>query len=482
MAALLIHRISVLLTNSLIFIIALSGQSIMAQNASAYLEKNRNNEAALTAFFTQMPKGGDLHHHFVGSIYAEPLLEKIIKEDYFLNTETMAVSRNKINSGNWERFSELERKGTLSMYQQLIMQKWSIKDYNGVEYPSDKLFFEAFDKFIPATTDYYKEGLIELKQRAIKENVSYIETQLELIPHDLDLSKLQVYNQALRNAAEKKDEKAVFKILDTVFAAIQLQKPEQYAKEFNENFVQKLHEELGIDDERFKMRYQNYLLRFHLPIDLFANLVLAFISDNESSLIAGVNIVTPEHGSTSLKDYGLHMMMFKYCHQRYPKVKYSLHAGELTLGLVRPEDLNDHISSAVMIANAHRIGHGVSIAYEPNSFQTLRVMAEKKVPVEINLSSNEFILKVKDNRHPILLYKQFDVPIVISSDDAGILRTNLTEQYVLLAKRYPSITYADIKQIVFNSIEYSFIKDDQVKQKLKKDLALRFEVFENSFK
>jgi hypothetical protein len=27
------------------------------------------------------------------------------------------------------------------------MEKWSAKDYNGVSYPSDKLFFEAFDKF-----------------------------------------------------------------------------------------------------------------------------------------------------------------------------------------------------------------------------------------------------------------------------------------------------------------------------------------------
>jgi hypothetical protein len=35
--------------------------------------KIRNNEAALTAF-SQMPKGGDLHHHFSGSVYAEPML------------------------------------------------------------------------------------------------------------------------------------------------------------------------------------------------------------------------------------------------------------------------------------------------------------------------------------------------------------------------------------------------------------------------
>jgi adenosine deaminase/adenosine deaminase CECR1 len=29
-----------------------------------------------------MPKGGDLHHHFSGSIYAEPILEDAIAEDF----------------------------------------------------------------------------------------------------------------------------------------------------------------------------------------------------------------------------------------------------------------------------------------------------------------------------------------------------------------------------------------------------------------
>jgi adenosine deaminase/adenosine deaminase CECR1 len=37
---------------------------------------------------------------------------------------------------------------------------------------------------------------------------------------------------------------------------------------------------------------------------------------------------------------------------------------------------------------------------------------------------------------------------VISTDDAGILRTNMIEQYVLLASRYKDVSYADIKQYV----------------------------------
>jgi adenosine deaminase/adenosine deaminase CECR1 len=29
-----------------------------------------------------MPKGGDLHHHFSGSIYAEPMIEDAINDDF----------------------------------------------------------------------------------------------------------------------------------------------------------------------------------------------------------------------------------------------------------------------------------------------------------------------------------------------------------------------------------------------------------------
>lgn len=79
------------------------------------------------------------------------------------------------------------------------------------------------------------------------------------------------------------------------------------------------------------------------------------------------------------------------------------------------------------------------------------------------------------------LYREFGVPIVISTDDAGILRTNMTEQYVLLAKRYKDISYADIKQFVYNSINFSFIKEESVKKELLRNLDSRFKIFEKNF-
>ncbi len=455
--------------------------STYSQSTNEYFEKIRDNEVALTAFFSQMPKGGDLHHHYSGSIYAEPLLERAITDDFYLNIETMDVLKDKPANGNWEHFSTLKNKGTLDAYKQKIMQKWSVKDYNYVDYPSDKLFFESFMKFEPAIKGNFGSGLLELKNRAISENVSYIETQLSTIPTTMNTDDLTKFNSKLRKLALVKDEKAVIQSLDSVCNALLKKDAAAYAKDFNTNFVAKLHKDLKIDDSRFTMRYQNFVLRFMEPVDLFKNLVIAFISADSSPLMAGVNIVSPEDGETSMKDYWLHMVMFKYCHSRYPNVKYTMHAGELTLGLVQPEELTWHIGAAVYTAGANRIGHGVAMAYEKDSYDLLRYMAKKLIPIEINLVSNEFILKVKDSRHPLTLYKEFGVPIIISTDDAGILRTNMTEQYVLLAKRYKDISYSDIKQFVYNSINYSFIKETAVKKQLVNDLDIRFKIFEANF-
>jgi adenosine deaminase/adenosine deaminase CECR1 len=57
----------------------------------------------------------------------------------------------------------------------------------------------------------------------------------------------------------------------------------------------------------------------------------------------------------------------------------------------------------------------------------------------------------------------------------------MIEQYVLLASRYKDVSYADIKQYVYNSINYSFIQNEKVKKQLLKDLDSRFITFEANF-
>jgi adenosine deaminase/adenosine deaminase CECR1 len=63
----------------------------------------------------------------------------------------MEVLMEKPAAGNWEKFCN--KRGELGAYKQRIMEKWSIKDYNEVSYPSDKLFFESFESLVQPLWD-----------------------------------------------------------------------------------------------------------------------------------------------------------------------------------------------------------------------------------------------------------------------------------------------------------------------------------------
>lgn len=384
------------------------------------------------------------------------------------------------SADGWVRFSDLRKANLLDVYKQKLIMVWSVKDYNGVSYPSDKLFFETFPLFGVASNKTIEQGLRELKNRAKTEHVNYIETMTGVFGDDAVKIPGSTLDNSLELAQSKRDTALTYRILDTLYnAMIDATKP---VAAMNDKYISEIHRRLGIDDADFTLRYQLAFIRVINPTLVFRKMLLAFesASSDTAKLIGGVNILAPENNDISMRDYWLHMQMFKYCRNKpqYKTVKCSLHAGELVLGMVKPEELTWHIYDAVHVAGANRIGHGVDIPYEHDCYDLLRYMAAQKVAIEINLYSNEFILKVQDDRHPITLYKQFKVPITISTDDAGVLRSNLIEQYVMLANRYKNITYADIKQFVYNSIDYSFIPDTAIKTRIKAQLDLQFAAFE----
>lgn len=439
----------------------------------AWFEKIRDNEAALTAFFSEMPKGGDLHNHFTGALYAESYLEAAIDQKLWINPKTLKLESNpKKLTGDYQRIDSLSRTEGFPALQQRLFQDWSVKDYFNALAPSDQHFFDAFAKFPKfAGWNDIKKGLLELKYRAKTENVQYLEIMLASVPYKKGASK---YDEPLRRAAREKDPDNLNSILQVLFNDF-ARSTDDSARALADS-IDKIHQ--GIDDHDFTMRYLCFAKRETLPVEVFQGILGAFKAALRDPLIGGVNFVAPENGTLSLKDYALQMQMFRFLHARYPSVNISLHAGELTLGLVKPEDLTWHINDAVYVGSAQRIGHGVDLPYERNNDSLLRYMSRHKIAVEINLVSNQFILKVQDDRHPVMLYAGHKVPIVISTDDAGILRTNLTAQFVTLAKRYRSLHYADIKQFIRNSIQYSFIKDPALKQQLADDVNNKLFVFE----
>jgi adenosine deaminase len=112
-------------------------------------------------------------------------------------------------------------------------------------------------------------------------------------------------------------------------------------------------------------------------------------------------------------------------------------------------------------AHAERIGHGVDVMYEDHPHALLKEMAAKHVMVEISLTSNHLILGVGGKEHPFLMYKMFGVPMALATDDEGVSRIDLTQEYVRAVESY-DLHYADLKRMVRTSVEHSFLPGESL--------------------
>jgi adenosine deaminase/adenosine deaminase CECR1 len=453
---------------------ASSNEDITRRHFAALVKGPEPKLAELTMFMTMMPKGGDLHHHYSGALYAEQYLEWVDKEGYCVNKNTYLIDIAK-DVAKAEQGKPLADRICLSGQDVMnnntvlanLLQRWSDKDFHnhsGIQSPPDRQFFDTFAYFNPVSSTNTADGLQRLKQRAIQENLSYIETIFEIAPiaQDADFDK-----KAAAGAITDADLAALSAKLDT-------DAPFQgWIAAYLENVKTA---GAGIDDANFTLRYQPFALRFLSPSQVFSQIVSSFKLATSSPMIVGANIVGQESVNVAMRDYALHMRMYKFLKAKYPTVKLALHAGELSLGMVEPEGLTFHIKEAIDVAGASRIGHGMDIAHETDALAIMKKMRDKGIAVEVNLSSNDFILGIKGAAHPVTLFRKYGVPYVLSTDDAGVSRNNLSGEYVLYAARYQP-DYAEVKKLSYDSIRYSFLADAD-KQRLLKALGAKFGKFE----
>jgi adenosine deaminase len=190
----------------------------------------------------------------------------------------------------------------------------------------------------------------------------------------------------------------------------------------------------------------------------------------------GLDLVAPEDDPVALRDFRLQMRMFQYFGARYPGIKLSLHAGELALGISPPSALGFHLREAVEIAGTSRIGHGYEIPYEVDAESLLTEMAQKRIAVEINLTSNEVTPGIRGTEHPLKMYRKAGVPVVLSADDEGLIRIDLTHEYVRAALEQ-GLTYPELKAISRNGIEFGFLPPAE-KAAAEASLDTAFDAFE----
>lgn len=461
--------------------------SCKPQSTSERLENHFNqikvNEDQLLDFMQKLPKGGDLHHHAIGAVYAESFIEKALVDSLFISPKTyglynsfqesLLTNDTAILLSNFLQSNPSNRDS--------IINYWSIRDYQKDSRNGHDWFFNTFFKFAPAFFGNEAALISELCSNAKRDNISYLETMI---------MDQKIVNQLRPITRNVQLEIMKYSLIEQKFPAISEQVYGEWYTRFENNGIDQLSLKHAksldsiisqIDTQGVHVKFLTYAVRvFPKNLNVFAELVLAFKTAELSNNVVGVNFLAPEDNINALEDYSNHMKMFRFLKSKHPNVNITLHSGEVVMGLGKTEanDLKFHINEAIQIGSASRIGHGVDILKEENYTAILDTMKIRRIAVEINLTSNAVILERNSKNHPINTYINAGVPICISTDDEGVLRTNLTEQYTLLTKYVPDMSYAQLKSIVYNSITYSFLSEKS-KNTLKDDLDNRFRLFES---
>ena len=402
---------------------------------------------ALHYFLVHMPKGADLHMHHGGASLAENLINFAANDNFCINRNTFIV----FTSDNCPSTDLLENAVADQHFKEQVIDSWSMQDFEPGKESGHDHFFNTFAKYNAICSQHHGDILAEIMKRAANENEQYLEIMITADKNESGTLGAKIGWDpdfaAMRAKLLAADE------FPTILADMTTNLNNDEARK---NTILGCQTNSSSNACKMKVRYLYQVLREQAPEKVFAQLLAGFEAAEHDPRIVGINMVQPEDGTISMRDYKLHMQMVGFLHALYPDVKISLHAGELNSALVSPEGLKFHIHDAVEVANANRIGHGVDIASEDNDVELMQDMAAKHIMVEINLSSNADILNVKGKNHPLHLYMQYGVPMALSTDDEGVSRSNLTNEYRQLVIDH-NASYEMIKTFVRNSITYSFL-------------------------
>jgi adenosine deaminase len=443
-----------------------TASSAEARTARALDEAAKTGPAALRGFLYGMPKGADLHMHLTGAVYAESFLRVAAEDGLCIDPVSLAITKPKAETRSMPpqpvcgvgRIRADSVTKDQHLYDALI-DSFSMRSYVPVTGASGHdHFFDTFDKFDVAGHGHLAVWLDEVATRAAAQNEQYLEimhTPPEF--HDAAVlaekvgyhSNFVQYRQLLLDAGLRKLLPAIRANFDQA--------------ESQKNQMEGCGKPNAQPACKVQIRYLDQVLRGLSRESVFAQILLGFEMASSDPRVVGLNLVMPEDGYVSMADYRLHMQMIDVLHGIYPKVHITLHAGELALGLVAPEGLKFHIRSAVEQGHAERIGHGVDVMDEDHPEDLLKEMAAKHVMVEINLTSNDVILNIKGADHPLMMYRKYGVPVALSTDDEGVSRIDLTNEYVRGVATY-HFTYPELKDMVRTGLEHDFLPGESLWQ------------------
>ena len=442
--------------NLVLTVLVLTGSALAGEaETRAYFQEVRDEPALLRGFLYAFPKGGELHNHLDGAIYAENYIRWAAEDGKCIDLESFMITPPRCDAGAGRpAVSDIRYDADVV---NRIIEAYSIRNYERRHVSGHDQFFSTFRRFNPASVGREGHMLAESTARSARQNILYLEL-------------LQSWGmaEARQLAAVNREFDIDTPLEDLVshpgieqLAAATILKLDGIERQWRDSLA--CEEEQADPGCGVTVRYLAQVIRIFPPEQVLAQTLLAYHLIEKDPRYVGLNFVAMEDHPVTLRDYRWQMEMIGELAGHFPAARdgISLHAGELDLGLVPPEHLGWHIRAALDLAGARRIGHGTDIFYDPQAVQLMQRMAEQGILVEINLTSSEAILGITGDRHPFRAYRKYNVPVALSTDDEGVARIDLTHEYQRALETY-DLGYDDLKYLSRNALAYSFLPGESL--------------------
>lgn len=224
-----------------------------------------------------------------------------------------------------------------STFYNRLIDGLSVRNYELYARSGHDQFFATFDAF--EATGLAREGdmLAEIMRRAGQQNILYLELMTSPgMPEAMGLGAALSWDenlQTMRDRISRADLAAL--IADTSHA---LDECERDARALLACGTAHANPDCDVT-----VRYLAQVIRVLPAPMVFSQVVFGFAFAQADSRVVGINLVAPEDDPVTLRDYTKQMQAVGFASAQAPDVGIALHAGELMLGLVPPEDLRFHI-------------------------------------------------------------------------------------------------------------------------------------------
>jgi len=420
------------------------GAEALEQAVEQRLQSIRADPNELRAFFHDMPKGGDLGLKFLAADYAENLIEVAASKDLCFNPDTRTLSQPPCGAPALP-LKHLKREPDL--YRSLV-RAWSLFDFDG-NCHALRAHIQGIPKMIRQINPDHATLLTNLRKRAARENLTYLEIAVGW-PNARRLA--HSFQHSWKNMEE------AWKALPNKEFQTQCREMNGFLTQCLKRSNEQLNKSDIAENSRVEVRFLCVIPRNLVIHEFWAEAALAFAVAAENPKVVGVSLAGSEEDVLSFSGFDQQMKILAFLALRFPAVRRSYNAGELVAGRVPPDHLGTHIRQTFELAKAQRIGDGADISYATDMHDLLADLADNRVAVEVALTGDQKLLGLAGSAHPLPLYHRNRVPVVLITREPGIYRTDLTDQYVQAATRYPRLKYTDFKTMARNSLEYSFME------------------------